>query len=213
MDDICAVHERSYVLGLEKLTRTGRVDIVDNAPTYITGTSFDDASQVWRHGSSTGAALIWAVSTTHAWPVSHQSCHAHAVLPYDPALVHAVGVGHAACTMQAAGAAMALVDAVVADSSAQQPAPAGFGICRPPGHHAVPKGPMGFCLFGSICIAARHAQRFHGLKRVSLPCARGVPRTIELSHPIHREEIMLPSQCHVTHFRLSLSNPRQENAL
>ena len=62
---------------------------------------------------------------------------------------------------------MELVDAVVANSSATSTAPAGFGICRPPGHHAVPKGPMGFCLFGSICIAARHAQQFHGLKRVS----------------------------------------------
>ena len=61
---------------------------------------------------------------------------------------------------------MALVDAVVEGSSASYPAPAGFAICRPPGHHAVPKGPMGFCLFGSICIAAKHAQQFHGLKRV-----------------------------------------------
>lgn len=68
--------------------------------------------------------------------------------------------------LQAAGAAMALVDAVVENSSPGHAAPAGFGICRPPGHHAVPKGPMGFCLFGSICIAAKHAQQFHGLKRV-----------------------------------------------
>jgi len=34
---------------------------------------------------------------------------------------------------QAAGAAMALVDAVVAGASPQRPAPAGFAICRPPG--------------------------------------------------------------------------------
>lgn len=46
-DDICAVHERSYVLGLEKLAARGRDDIVDaGAPTYITSTSFNDALQV-----------------------------------------------------------------------------------------------------------------------------------------------------------------------
>ena len=46
-DDICAVHERSYVLGLERLAARGKDDIVDaEAPTYITGTSFDDALQV-----------------------------------------------------------------------------------------------------------------------------------------------------------------------
>lgn len=66
----------------------------------------------------------------------------------------------------AAGAGLALVDSVVAASKIMKDPPTGFALIRPPGHHAIPKGPMGFCIFGNVAIAARHAQRVHGLKRV-----------------------------------------------
>ena len=61
----------------------------------------------------------------------------------------------------AAGAAMAAVDAVV-----QQQHPAAFALVRPPGHHATRDRGMGFCLFNNIAIAARHAQREHGIERI-----------------------------------------------
>jgi len=41
-------------------------------------------------------------------------------------------------------------------------------ILRPPGHHAELGQAMGFCFFGNVAIAARHAIRTHGLERVAI---------------------------------------------
>lgn len=39
-------------------------------------------------------------------------------------------------------------------------------LVRPPGHHALPEGAMGFCLFNNVAVAARSAIRDHGINRV-----------------------------------------------
>lgn len=71
------------------------------------------------------------------------------------------GSGEAA--LRAAGAAVAAVDDVVAGRSQNA-----FCATRPPGHHAEAHRAMGFCLFNNAAIAALHAQKAHGLKRVAV---------------------------------------------
>ena len=43
-----------------------------------------------------------------------------------------------------------------------------YALVRPPGHHALPDRGMGFCLFGNVAVAVRHAQAEHGVGRVAV---------------------------------------------
>ncbi len=65
--------------------------------------------------------------------------------------------------LRAAGAAVAATDAVL-DGQIEN----AFCAIRPPGHHARPSEPMGFCLFNNIAIAAKHALHVRGLERVAI---------------------------------------------
>jgi acetoin utilization deacetylase AcuC-like enzyme len=69
----------------------------------------------------------------------------------------------AEAALRSAGAAVAGVDAVCNGEVRRV-----FCATRPPGHHAEPARPMGFCLFANAAVAARHAQAVHGLKRIAV---------------------------------------------
>ena len=65
--------------------------------------------------------------------------------------------------LRATGAVVHAVDQVM--SGAVNNA---FCAVRPPGHHAEPSRPMGFCLFNNVAIAALHARAAHGAERVAV---------------------------------------------
>jgi acetoin utilization deacetylase AcuC-like enzyme len=63
--------------------------------------------------------------------------------------------------VRAAGGVLAAVDAVFAGRADNA-----FCAVRPPGHHANASRGMGFCILNNVALAARYAQRRHGVERV-----------------------------------------------
>ena len=63
--------------------------------------------------------------------------------------------------LRAAGGACALVEALAGGGERT-----GFSALRPPGHHAEHARAMGFCLFATVAVAARHALDSLGAERI-----------------------------------------------
>jgi acetoin utilization deacetylase AcuC-like enzyme len=101
----------------------------------------------------------------------HPANYVEAILAIRPDLGERVqldadtsmSAGSAEAALRAAGAAVAGVDAVM-----EGWARAAFAAVRPPGHHAEPARPMGFCLFNNAAVAAMHARVQWGVQRVAV---------------------------------------------
>ena len=65
--------------------------------------------------------------------------------------------------LRAAGAVVGATDMVMSGEARNA-----FCAVRPPGHHATPARPMGFCIFNNVAIGAMHALEAHRLERVAI---------------------------------------------
>ncbi len=74
-----------------------------------------------------------------------------------------MSAGSAEAAMRAAGGAIAGVDAVMEGWARNV-----FVAVRPPGHHAEPARPCGFCLFNNVAVAAHHARARWNLTRIAV---------------------------------------------
>ena len=90
----------------------------------------------------------------------HQKAPSSGTVQLDPDT--AMNVHSLDASLRAAGAGVLAVDMVCGGDAKNA-----FCLTRPPGHHAERIQAMGFCFFGNIAIAARHAVKEHGLERVA----------------------------------------------
>ena len=126
----------------------GRVTAIGDALAGVPG--IEMALQLPRAAPATAAQVTTAHSARY---LAQLKAAAKAVPPRiaDPSTY--LCSGSVECALEAAGAAIAALDAVL-DGRART----AFSIARPPGHHAVAAAAMGFCLFNNAAIAAHHAQ-------------------------------------------------------
>jgi acetoin utilization deacetylase AcuC-like enzyme len=75
----------------------------------------------------------------------------------------AMSPGSGEAALRAAGAVIRAVDQV-ATGNVQN----AFCAVRPPGHHAEPETPMGFCLFNNVAVGALYAREKHGLTKAAV---------------------------------------------
>lgn len=92
---------------------------------------------------------IKAAAPEHGWRSIDEDTH--------------MSVGSLEAAYRAAGGVVRAVDLVMRGDAQNA-----FAAVRPPGHHAERETAMGFCFFGSVAVAAKHALEFHGLKRVAI---------------------------------------------
>ena len=114
----------------------------------------------WRQAPIATRGQLLRVHSEHLLQAVLESDPAELML-LDPDTVLSPRSAEAA--LRAAGAAVAAVDAVMIGAARRA-----FCAVRPPGHHATSDAAMGFCLFNSIAVAARHAIDAHGLERVAV---------------------------------------------
>ncbi len=103
--------------------------------------------------------LMFVHPPSHIAWVESQSAYAESHPQLDGDTYILPGTGHAAHA--AASAACNAVDAMIAGHTS-------FAVVRPPGHHATAHAAMGFCFYNNVAIAARYAQRVHGIRRIAI---------------------------------------------
>ena len=101
---------------------------------------------------------------------AHPAAFVEAVLAAMPKTGHIsfdadtiCSAGSKEAVLRACGALVAAVDAVASGEARNA-----FCAVRPPGHHAEPTRPMGFCIFNNVAVGALHARAAHGLERVAV---------------------------------------------
>ena len=147
-DPICKEH----LTGPQHPEQPARFDAAVGA---LRGSGAGSDSAPARQSRRTRAVPL--APATSSWP-SARSCEGFHELSTGDTIISPKSLDAA---LRATGGALNAVDAIVEKRVSNA-----ISIGRPPGHHANAARGMGFCIFNTVAIAARYAQKKHGIGRV-----------------------------------------------
>jgi acetoin utilization deacetylase AcuC-like enzyme len=114
----------------------------------------------WLRSSAANPARITTVHTQKMFAEIENAClQAPSIIDYAPTYVTRSSTLDAC---NAVGGVLACTQSVLSGQDRNA-----FAIIRPPGHHAEPQTPMGFCIFNNVAIAARFVLE-QGLRQVMI---------------------------------------------
>lgn len=123
------------------------------------------AAAEWKEGAmGTDEQVLYAHTPGHLQRMKETiAAMKNGAAPVKVDVDTAVSAGSWNAAMRGVGMVCQAVDDVYSGAAKRA-----FCILRPPGHHALKDASMGFCLFGNVAIAAKHALTKPGVARVAV---------------------------------------------
>ncbi len=159
MHPISVIRDEKFVLHLDRMPHLESFRRITAINETLGHTSLDGRWQVVSPRLASRDELALVHTRSHIERIARSA--GHPMTSFDPD-TQATGLSYEVACL-GVGGVFSLLDTLWQNGS-----PRGFALVRPPGHHAEPDKPMGFCLFNNAALGAAYLQTHYGVKKIMI---------------------------------------------